>query len=73
MIDVTAAEGIAFIPYGPLGAHPMKPGAPLAAAAGQVTRTGAQTALRTLLDRAPNIIVIPGTTSITHLEENVLA
>ena len=73
MIDVTAAEGIAFIPYGPLGAHPMKPGAPLATAAGQGTRTGAQTALRALLDRAPNIIVIPGTTSITHLEENVRA
>ncbi len=73
MIDLTAREGIAFIPYGPLGAHPMQKGSPLAAQPGQGTRTGAQTALRALLDRSPNVIVIPGTTSLTHLEENVRA
>ncbi len=73
MIDLTAREGIAFIPYGPLGAHPMQKGSPLAAGPGQGTRTGAQVALRALLDRSPNIIVIPGTTSIAHLEENMRA
>lgn len=73
MIDLTAREGIAFIPYGPLGAHPMRKGSPLAAKAGSGSRTGAQTALRTLLDRSPNIVVIPGTTSISHLEENIAA
>lgn len=73
MIDLTAAERIAFIPYGPLGAHPMQKGSPLAAQTGKAGRTGAQTALRALLDRSPNIVVIPGTTSITHLEENMLA
>ena len=60
LVDYTAERGIAFIPYGPLGAHPMKPGAALPA----------QSALTWLLRRSPNIVVIPGTTSITHLEEN---
>ncbi len=73
MIDLTAAEGIAFIPYGPLGAHPMQKGSPLATHPGQAGRTGAQIALRALLDRSPNIVVIPGTTSIQHLEENMHA
>lgn len=71
MIDLTAAQGIAFIPYGPLGAHPMRQGSPLAAEPGEGSRTGAQVALRALLDRSPNVIVIPGTTSIAHLEENI--
>ncbi|MEJ6401522.1 aldo/keto reductase [Yoonia sp. 2307UL14-13] len=61
LVDFTAAKGIAFIPYGPLGAHPMQQGAKLPARA----------ALDWLLNRSPNIIVIPGTTSIAHLEENV--
>jgi aryl-alcohol dehydrogenase-like predicted oxidoreductase len=73
MIDLTAREGIAFIPYGPLGAHPMQKGSPLASLPGEGSRTGAQTALRALLDRSPNIVVIPGTTSIKHLEENMQA
>ncbi len=63
LVDYTAARGIAFIPYGPLGAHPMKHGAALPA----------QDALAWLLRRSPNIVVIPGTTSIAHLEENVRA
>ncbi|MBE9108526.1 aldo/keto reductase [Nodosilinea sp. LEGE 07298] len=61
LVDFTAERGIAFIPYGPLGAHPMRQGAALP------TRT----ALAWLLRRSPNIIVIPGTTSIAHLEENM--
>ena len=63
LVDYTAEKGIAFIPYGPLGAHPMKQGAALPA----------QSALAWLLLRSPNIIVIPGTTSIAHLEENMTA
>ena len=63
LVDYTAERGIAFIPYGPLGAHPMKRGAVLPA----------QEALAWLLRRSPNIVVIPGTTSIQHLEENVAA
>lgn len=63
LIDYTAAKGIAFIPYGPLGAHPMQRGAALPAKA----------SLAWLLRRSPNIVVIPGTTSIEHLEENMAA
>lgn len=63
LVDYTAQRGIAFIPYGPLGAHPLKPGA----------RLPAREALAWLLRRSPNIIVIPGTTSIQHLEDNASA
>ncbi len=60
LVDYTASLGIAFIPYGPLGAHPMRPGAELSA----------QDALAWLLRRADNIVAIPGTTSIAHLRQN---
>ncbi len=60
LVDYTAEAGIAFIPYGPLGANPMQQGAKLSP----------QDALAWLLNRSPNIVVIPGTTSIAHLEEN---
>lgn len=61
LVDYTAEKGIAFIPYGPLGANPMQQGA----------RLDARKALAWLLQRAPNTVVIPGTTSINHLEENL--
>ncbi|MDJ0653353.1 MAG: aldo/keto reductase [Xanthomonadales bacterium] len=60
LVHYTAERGIAFIPYGPLGADPMAQGAKLAP----------QQAIAWLLTQSPNIIVIPGTTSIEHLEEN---
>lgn len=63
-IDVCAARGIAYLPWGPLAAKPFAPEAPLASTPG---------ALAWLLRRSPNVIVIPGTTSISHLEENVAA
>ncbi len=63
LVDFTAEADIAFIPYGPLGANPMQRGAKLASGE----------ALAWLLKRSPNIVVIPGTTSITHLEQNVAA
>jgi len=63
LVDYTADNNIAFIPYGPLGAHPMKQGAVL----------DPREALAWLLTRSPNIIVIPGTTSIMHLQENMSA
>jgi aryl-alcohol dehydrogenase-like predicted oxidoreductase len=73
LIDQTAREAIVFIPYGPLGAHPLQKGAPLAEGEMKHGLTPAQSALRKLLKRSPNILVIPGTTSIKHLEENVAA
>jgi pyridoxine 4-dehydrogenase len=80
MIEFCASKGIAFLPYGPLGGDPFKQGAPLAEAGGALLHvaternaTTTQIAIAWLLHRAPNIIVIPGTTSIQHLEENVAA
>lgn len=74
------AHGIAFLPHGPLAAAPMAPGAPLSAgdaalerAAAKLSATSAQVALAWSLRHSPNIIAIPGTTTIAHLEENVAA
>jgi pyridoxine 4-dehydrogenase len=78
IVEFCAGHGILFIPYGPLGADPMKPGAPLASAGGQLAKVAerlhvsqSQVALAWLLHRSSNIVVIPGTTSRLHLEENV--
>jgi aryl-alcohol dehydrogenase-like predicted oxidoreductase len=80
MVVYCAREGVAFVPYGPLGADPMKHGSPLASAQGTLAEIGKQlgatatrVALSWLLHRTPNILPIPGTTSIAHLEENVAA
>jgi pyridoxine 4-dehydrogenase len=80
MVVYCTREGVAFVPYGPLGADPMKHGAPLASAEGaladigkRLEATATQVALSWLLHRAPNILPIPGTTSIAHLEENMAA
>ena len=63
LIDWLAERGIAYVPHGPLGAHPMRRGAAMDPAE----------ALRALLARAPNILVIPGTTSLEHLDANAAA
>ncbi|WP_375230053.1 aldo/keto reductase [Roseobacter sp. S98] len=60
LIDWLNEQGIAFVPHGPLGANPMRQGATVEPV----------DALRTLLARAPNVLVIPGTTTIVHLEDN---
>jgi pyridoxine 4-dehydrogenase len=80
VLDFCTQHNIAFIPYAPLGAHPLKSGAPLASAEGSLTEIAAhhvvkpnQVALSWMLHRASNIIVIPGTTTISHLEENIAA
>jgi pyridoxine 4-dehydrogenase len=78
IVDFTGEHGILFLPYGPLAADPMKPGSPLASAGGTLAEVAAglrvsrtQVALAWLLHRSSNIVAIPGTTSATHLEENV--
>ena len=80
VLDYCTKNKIAFIPYGSLGAHPLKRGAPLATAEGIIsliaTEKGVkpnQIALAWLLYHAPNIILIPGTTTIAHVEENIAA
>jgi pyridoxine 4-dehydrogenase len=80
VLDYCTKHGIAFIPYGPLGANPVKHGAPLANAEGTLSEIAlgrgvksSQIALAWMLHRANNIVVIPGTTTISHLEENIAA
>lgn len=80
ILDYCTQNNIAFIPYGSLGAHPLRRGAPLANAEGilaEIAQKKAvnpnQIALAWLLHYAPNIILIPGTTTISHLEENIAA
>ena len=74
VLDYTTRHSIAFVPWGPLAAKPLEYGAPLAVGGiGKNGLTPAQSALRALLDRAPNILPIPGTTSADHLAENLAA
>jgi aryl-alcohol dehydrogenase-like predicted oxidoreductase len=80
VLDYCTQHNLAFIPYAPLGAHPLKRGALLANAEGTLTEIAThhgvkpnQIALSWMLHRASNIIVIPGTTTISHLEENIAA
>ena len=80
ILNYCTKNDIAFIPYGPLGAHPLKRGTPLADAEGTLAEIAQkygvkpnQIALAWLLHRAPNILLIPGTTTIAHLEENIAA
>jgi pyridoxine 4-dehydrogenase len=75
LIDICAADGIAFIPYYPLakGRLPEGPGSPLDRIAQRLHATPRQIALAWLLHRSPAILPIPGTSSIAHLEENLAA
>jgi len=79
-LEYCERNGVAFLPYGPLGAQPFERNAPLSAASGalaaiaaRLDATPAQVALAWLLRRSPNIIAIPGTTTVSHLEENLAA
>ncbi len=74
LIDLCAREGIAFLPYFPIEAGDLaKARGPLANVARAHGATTAQIALAWLLHRAPNVVPIPGTSSLAHLEENVAA
>ncbi|ORB74787.1 aldo/keto reductase [Mycobacterium scrofulaceum] len=77
-LQLCAAEGIAWVPYFPLGSS--FPGFPkvadhpaVAEVAGDLGVTGAQVGLAWLLAHAPNTLLIPGTRSVAHLQENVAA
>ena len=73
LIDALARDGIAYVPFFPLGGFsPLQSGRLSAAAAG-VGATPMQVALAWLLQRAPNILLIPGTSSVKHLQENLAA
>jgi len=72
-IDDLAAQGIAYVPYFPLGGFSPLQSAVLDAAAASVEATPMQVALAWLLQRSPNILLIPGTSSLKHLRENLQA
>lgn len=73
LIDLLAARGIAYVPFFPLGGFTPLQSDTLTAVAARLAATPMQVALAWLLQRAPNMLVIPGTSSLAHLRENVAA
>jgi hypothetical protein len=73
LIDALAADGIAYVPFFPLGGFSPLQSGRLDAVAARLGATPMQTALAWLLRRSPNILLIPGTSSLGHLEENLEA
>jgi aryl-alcohol dehydrogenase-like predicted oxidoreductase len=71
LIDSLAAEGIAYVPYFPLGGFSPLQAGELDAVAERKGTTPMAVALAWLLNRSPNILLIPGTSSVAHLRENV--
>jgi pyridoxine 4-dehydrogenase len=70
-IEALAAQGIAFVPYFPLGGFSPLQSSSLDTIAASIERTPMQVALAWLLQRSPNILLIPGTSSVKHLRENL--
>ncbi len=73
VIDHLARDGIAYVPYFPLGGFTPLQSSTLSDVARRLGATPMQVALAWLLQRAPNILLIPGTSSVTHLRENLAA
>jgi pyridoxine 4-dehydrogenase len=73
LIDHLARDRIAYVPFFPLGGFTPLQSSTLSAVARRVGATPMQVALAWLLRRAPNILLIPGTSSLAHLRENLAA
>jgi aryl-alcohol dehydrogenase-like predicted oxidoreductase len=73
LVDELAAKGIAYVPFFPLGGFTPIQSAVLSKLANNIGATPMQLALAWLLHRAPNILLIPGTSSLEHLRENMRA
>lgn len=73
LIDDLAKQGIAYVPYFPLGGFEPIQTSALDAIAKRTGHTSMQLALAWLLHRAPNILLIPGTSSTAHLKQNIAA
>jgi aryl-alcohol dehydrogenase-like predicted oxidoreductase len=73
LIDELAGSGIAYVPFFPLGGFTPLQSSTLSEVATKLGATAMQTALAWLLSRAPNILLIPGTSSLGHLAENLAA
>jgi len=71
LIDRLATAGVAYVPFFPLGGFTPLQSTALSDVAKQLDATPAQVALAWLLQRAPNILLIPGTSSLKHLRENL--
>ncbi|HLG76387.1 MAG TPA: aldo/keto reductase family oxidoreductase [Ktedonobacteraceae bacterium] len=73
LIDTLAAQGIAYVPYFPLGGFSPLQSSKLDAVATRLGVPPMTVALAWLLQRSPNILLIPGTSSVAHLRDNVAA
>jgi aryl-alcohol dehydrogenase-like predicted oxidoreductase len=72
-VDDLARQGIAYVPFFPLGGFTPLQSATLSSVAQRIGATPMQVALAWLLQRSPNILLIPGTSSVAHLNENLAA
>jgi pyridoxine 4-dehydrogenase len=73
LIDDLATQGIPYVPFFPLGGFTPLQSSTLSDVAGRLGATPMQIALAWLLHRSPNILLIPGTSSVAHLRENLAA
>jgi pyridoxine 4-dehydrogenase len=73
LIDDLARRGIAYVPFFPLGGFTPLQSSTLSAVANRLGAAPMQVALAWLLHRSPNILLIPGTSSVAHLRENLAA
>jgi aryl-alcohol dehydrogenase-like predicted oxidoreductase len=73
LIDDLARKDIAYVPFFPLGGFTPLQSSTLSDVAGRLGSTPMQVALAWLLHRSPNILLIPGTSSVAHLRENLAA
>src|SRR4051795_761575 len=73
LVDALAREGVAYVPFFPLGGFTPIHSAALETVARRLETTPMQVALVWLLARSPNLLAIPGTSSVAHLEENLQA
>jgi pyridoxine 4-dehydrogenase len=73
LIDDLAQDGVAYVPFFPLGGFSPLQSATLTGVAQRLAATPMQVALAWLLRRAPNVLLIPGTSSLAHLRENLAA
>jgi len=72
-VAALAAQGIAYVPYFPLGGFSPLQSSKLNEVAASIDATPMQIALAWLLRRSPNMLLIPGTSSVQHLRENLKA
>ena len=73
LVDALATDGIAYVPFFPLGGFSPLQSSTLSSVATRLDATPMQIALAWLLHRSPNVLLIPGTSSVEHLRENLAA